>query len=71
MKCVFLFSLQVMSEEFIVLSRTEREIKNVYWSTCKVPVILVGFYWNLTFLDIFLNNSQISNLMKVRPVGAE
>jgi hypothetical protein len=46
-------------------------IKNVYWSSCKVPVILVRIEWNLNFLDSFSKNTQISNLIKFRPVGAE
>jgi hypothetical protein len=43
-------------------------IKNVHCPSCKVPVILVG---TLNFLERFLKNAQISNIMKIRPVGAE
>jgi len=43
-KCVFWFSLQVLSETFLVLRRIQRDmIKNVCWYSCKVTVILLRF----------------------------
>jgi hypothetical protein len=50
-KCVFWFSLQLLSETFLISRRTERDIiKNVYRSSCEVPVILVRFEWKWNFL---------------------
>ena len=40
-------------------------------SSCKVPVIFVGFEQNLNVLNKFSKKSQIPNLIKIRPVGAE
>jgi hypothetical protein len=58
---VFWFSVQLLPETYLILRRTDRDIMNVYWSSYKVPVILVRFSKIV----------QISNFMKIHPVGEE
>ena len=54
-KKVFWFSLQLLSEEILILRRTERGmIKNIFLPSCKVPVILLRFVKEIEFsLHIF------------------
>ena len=60
-KCVFWFLLQLLSERVLNLRITERDmVKNVYYSSCEVPFILLRLYWNLNFLDSFFE--KFSNI---------
>jgi len=44
MKCVFLFSVRLVSEKFLILRRIQQDIIiSVRSSPCTVPVILVRF----------------------------
>jgi hypothetical protein len=45
--------------------------QNVDWSSCKVPVIRVGFQQDLNLPDSFSKNTRESNFMKIRPMGAD
>jgi hypothetical protein len=68
---LFWFSLQSLPELFLIVRRIEWDvIININWASCKLLVILVRFKWNLTYLNKFFYNTQISNFMKVCSVGA-
>ena len=52
-KCVFLFSLQLLFQTFLLTRRIRQDIvTNVKMSLCKVPLIFIRVQWNLTFPDI-------------------
>jgi hypothetical protein len=66
------FSLQLLFGTFLILRRIQRDVViNVKASSCKVPVILVWLWCKFNFLDRFSKKAQISNFIKIRPVGAE
>jgi hypothetical protein len=65
---VLIFSTN-FSEILVILRRNERHvIKNLYWSSSKVPITLVRFWRKLKFLHRFSKNIQISNFMNIRPM---
>jgi len=71
-KRVLWLILQLVPETSLVLRRTDWDtVINVHTSSCKVSIILAGFQQNLNFLGGFSKNTQISNLIKICPVGAE
>ena len=41
MKRVFCFSLPLLSETLLILRNEQHVIKKMYWSSCKMPIILV------------------------------
>ena len=61
MTCVFLFSLQLLSELFLIQRRTERDmLKHVYLSSRKIPIIPAIFKMKLEFSErIFEKYSNI------------
>jgi hypothetical protein len=73
-KCVFWFSLQLLSDTFIALRIAQRDtIKNVKWYGRHVNcmVFLSDFKETWICSTDFSKYTQISNLMKIRPVGAD
>jgi hypothetical protein len=71
-KCLFWFSLQLLSETFLIQTRIERDVvKNVCWYAWKIPVIPARLKNNLRNLDRVSKNIQISIFIKIRPVVAQ
>jgi len=57
---------------FLTIRRIQRDIAiNVHTSSYKVPLIVARFLMKLEFLDRFLKNHQIKNVMKIPLVGTE
>ena len=56
-KCMLWFSLEVLSETFLIIRRIQRDIIiNAHSSSCTVHFTLFRFSWNFNFLDRFSKN---------------
>jgi len=72
-KCEFQFFIQFLSETFPILRGTERDIiLNVQYIgfQLKYPLFLSDFN-QICFSRQIFENTQMLNLMKIRPEGAE
>ena len=70
--CVEIFSTNfVWDISHATEELTEIWPKHIYWSSCKVHVILVRFQSKLNFLDRLAKKIRYQNLVKIRPVEAE
>jgi len=70
--CFFIFSKNFVWNIFILMRIESYMIKNVRWSSRKVPVIIVRFnkkYW--IFSTCISKNAEIWNFVKIRSVGAK
>jgi hypothetical protein len=72
MKRVVGFSLQLLSEIFLILRTLQNDVTiNVHRSSSKLPVILVRFLSKFNFIDSFSKNPEMLHFMKICPAGAE
>ena len=69
---MFWFSLQLLSESFFFVRKIERDRSRMYNRLhVKYPLYLSQLSETWIFSTNFRKNSQMSFLMKIRPLGAE
>jgi hypothetical protein len=72
MHCVFWFSLQLLSEKFLIL----RKLSEIWSKMCsglhvKYPLFVSDFHDTWICGTVFSKKTQIPNFAKIRPVRAE
>jgi hypothetical protein len=71
-KCVFWFSVQFLSEIFLILRRTERDIfKNINWSSCKSNGCSCKIINNFEYSRRIFEKYSNINFIKLGPGEAE
>jgi len=69
-KCVFWCHLQLSSDTFLIIRRTERDMIKICGSLhVKCPLFLSDFHETRIFSTVFSKNIQMSSFMKIRPMG--
>ena len=66
--CVLIFSTTFIQNISHSKKNSARYCHKCEKSSWKISINLVGFEWNLNFLNIFSKTAQISSFMKIRPV---
>jgi hypothetical protein len=57
---------------FIILRRGQQgTIVIAHTSSCKVPVVLIRYQWNLRIFRKFVEKIQVQNFVKIPPVETE
>jgi len=69
-KCVFRFSLQLLSETLFILKETS-EISKTYIGLHVKHPLFFSVFMKTEFLYIVSKKRQTSNFMNIRPVGVE
>ena len=70
--CASFLSTLCVCETFLILRRTERDKIKIYIGLhVKYPLFLSEFNTSLNFSTYFAKSTQVSNFIKIRPVGDE